>query len=245
MVILALLFLAGLKKRSLLSLKRVCGQVVRQGEMGEAGVNPKAKETLPLIRKAILNGQSQLADSLVSDNFFGSSELFGNFTSVGNLTIKFLNHETRPDNYQRILDLANSLGLIQYDMNKTAFKREYFCSYPDRVLAMRFSASKPGKISFDLSMDIFQDSSIVEISGNYYRVKGFINENHRPFNVLIYVRNKGGIVGQDGGFLTVRGSDSVEIYLTVATDYEMKYPDYTGADPEKLTGEIIGNVVNK
>ncbi len=34
-----------------------------------------------------------MADSLVSDNFFGSSELFGHFTSVGNLSIKFLDHE--------------------------------------------------------------------------------------------------------------------------------------------------------
>ena len=112
------------------------------GNWEKAGVNPKAKETLPLIRKAILSGQSQLADSLVSGNFFGSSELFGNFTSVGNLKIKFHNQESEPDNYQRILDLANSSGLIEYDIEKTAFKREYFCSYPDRVLAMRFSAEQ-------------------------------------------------------------------------------------------------------
>ena len=129
-------------------------------------------------------------------------------------------------------------------LNKTRFKREYFCSYPDRVLAMRFSASSPEKISFDLGMDILQDSSIIEISENTYQVKGFINNNHRPFNVLIYVKNEGGTVGQDGGFLTVRGSDAVEIYLTVATDYEMKYPDYTGAKPEKITKDIIQNVVN-
>ncbi len=127
------------------------------------------------------------------------------------------------------MDLGNSLGLVQYEIDKTKFKREYFCSYPDRVLAMRFSASNPKKISFNLSMDILQDSSIIEISGNTYRVKGFINDNHRPFNVLIYIRNEGGTVGQDGDSITVRGSDAVEVYLTVATDYEMKYPDYTGA----------------
>ncbi len=126
-----------------------------KGNWEKAGVNPKAKETLPLIRKAILNGKSQLADSLVSNNFFGSSELFGNFTSVGNLSVKFLNQETKPDNYERTLDLANSLGLIEYDINKTTFKREYFCSYPDRVLAMRFSASRPKEISFDLENGYF------------------------------------------------------------------------------------------
>jgi alpha-L-fucosidase 2 len=214
------------------------------GNWEKAGVNPKAKETLPLIRKAILNRQSQLADSLVSENFFGSSELFGNFTSVGNLEIKLLDHEAGTDNYRRVLDLANSEGFVEYELNKTTFKREYFCSYPDRVLAMRFTASKPGKISFDLGMDIFQDSSAIEISGNYYKVKGYINKNHRPFSVLIYVRNRGGIVGSEGGLLKVRGSDSVELYMTVATDYVMKYPDYTGVDPEKLTREIIAKAEN-
>ena len=103
--------------------------------------------------------KAKLADSLVSDKFFGSSELFGNFTSVGNLKIKFLNQESEPNGYLRELDLANGSGLIEYEINNIKFKREYFCSYPDRVLAMKFSAGSPGKMSFDLSMDIFQDSS--------------------------------------------------------------------------------------
>jgi alpha-L-fucosidase 2 len=215
-----------------------------KGDWAKAGVNPKAQKSLPLIREAILNGKTQEADSLVTNNFFGSSELFGHFTSVGNLSVKFLNQEAKPDNYQRTLDLENSLGLVQYDINKTTFKREYFCSYPDRVLAMRFSANSPKNISFNLKMDILQDSSIIEISENTYQVKGFINDNHRPFNVLIYIRNEGGTVGKDGDNITVRGSDAVELYLTVATDYDMKYPDYTGAKPEIITQDIIKNVVN-
>ncbi|MEI8049688.1 MAG: glycoside hydrolase family 95 protein, partial [Bacteroidota bacterium] len=213
------------------------------GDWEKAGVNPKAKETLPLIRDAIMKGKSQEADSLVTRNFFGSSELFGNFTSVGDLKIKFLNQGTTCVNYLRTLDLANSLGLVQYTMNNIAFKREYFCSYPDRVLGMKFSANRPGNISFSLSMDIRQDSSSVEISGNRYRVKGFIGGNKRPFHVSIYVKNEGGKVSQLNGNLTVSGANSVELYLTVATNYEMKYPDYTGDNPESITNEIIQKVI--
>ena len=213
------------------------------GDWAKAGVNPKAKESLPIIREAILNGKIRLADSLVAYNFFGSSELFGNFSSVGTLSIKFLNHKAETSNYERTLDLGNSLGLIQYNINNTKFKREYFCSYPDRVLAMRFSASTPGKISFNLSMNVLQDSSIIEISENTYQVKGLINNNHRPFNVLLHIRKEGGTVGQDGDALTLRGSDAVELYLTVATDYAMKYPEYTGDQPEKITKDVIQSVV--
>jgi len=212
------------------------------GNWTGAGVNPKAGKSLSLIRKAVVDGETQKADKLITDNFFGSSELFGNFTSVGNLVIKFLNHDNNPLNYIRELDLENSLGLIQFDIEETSFKREYFCSYPDRLLAMRFSSDKPKKISFNLTVDIMQDSSAIEISGNTLRVKGFINGNYRPFVVLIQIRNQGGVVSKEGDFLTVRDADSAELYLTVATNYEMKYPDYIGSEPEEITNVIINKI---
>lgn len=216
-----------------------------QGDWTRAGVNPDAAEALPVIRKAILDGESRKADELITDSFFGSSELFGNFTSVGNLIIRFLNHETKSLNYQRALDLDHSMGLIQYDIGNTSYERDYFCSYPDRLFAMRFSASESEKISFNLTMDIMQDSSDIDISGNTFKVKGFINNNYRPFVVLIQIRNTGGVVSKEGDFLTVRNADSVELYLTVATNYAMKYPDYTGDDPEKITDEIITRITDK
>lgn len=213
------------------------------GDWEKAGVNLKAKETLTLIRNAVLNGKSQVADSLVAHNFFGSPELFGSFTSIGDLNIQFPNHDTKWDNYIRTLDLANSLGLIQYTIDNITFKREYFCSHPDRVLAMKFTADSPGNISFNLSMKIMQDSSNVEISEKTYQVKGFINGNQRPFHVLIHIKNEGGKVGQENGYLIVRDANSVELYMTVATNYKMKYPNYTGDDPEHITNEIIQKVL--
>ncbi len=213
------------------------------GEWGKAGVNPKAMKSLPKIRDAVVNGLSQLADSLISHDFFGSAELQGNFTSIGDLKLKFTDQEEGWENYTRSLDLANSLGHVQYDLNNITFTREYFCSYPDRVLAMKFSADSPGKISFDISTDIIQDSSTVEIEGNTYGVKGFIDGNDRPFQVLIHVKNDGGSVGRNEKILTVRDANSVELYLTIATNYEMRYPDYTGDNPEIITNNIIEKVL--
>jgi alpha-L-fucosidase 2 len=204
-----------------------------------AGINPKANKSLPYIREAIVNGEIQKADSLVTSDFFGSSESFGHFTSVGNLKIKFLDHSVKSSRYIRSLDLQNSLGLVEYRTGNVRFKREYFCSYPDRVLVMKFSADKPGETSFRISMDIMQDSSTTEIATDTYQVKGFINGNHRPFHVLIHVKNNGGILAQDGEYLTVTNADSAEVYLTVATNYKMKYPDYAGENPESITRKII------
>ena len=213
------------------------------GDWEKAGVNPNAKTSLPLIRDAIINGRTQAADSLVSLNFLGSSELFGNFTSIGDLTIKVLNQDTIWDNYTRTLDLDNSLGIVKYKIDNTKFEREYFCSYPDKVLAMKFSASSPGNISFNLSIDIVQDSSSVEISENTYRINGYINGNQRPFNVLVQIKNEGGEVGKENDAITVRDANSVEIYLTVATNYDMKYPNYVGENPKDITNNIMQKIM--
>lgn len=213
------------------------------GEWEKAGVNPEARKSLPLIRDAVVTGASQVADSLISHDFLGSGELQGNFTSLGELKLKFTEKEAGLGNYKRSLDLANSLGHVKYDLNDVTYNREYFCSYPDRILAMKLSASSPGKISFDISMDIIQDSSTVEIESSTYRVKGFITGNNRPFQVLIHVKNDGGTLGIDEKSLTIRGANSVELFLTMATNYEMEYPDYTGEDPEIITRSIMEKVM--
>ena len=214
------------------------------GNWKGAGVNPDAATALPLIRKAVLAGETQKADKLITDRFFGSSELFGNFTSVGNLEISFLNHAAVPTEYERELDLNNSTGLVRYVMGKTTFEREYFCSYPDRMLAMRFTADRPKEISLKFTMDIVQDSSDKEIAGTSFKVRGFIDKNHRPFVVLIRMRNHGGVVSREGDYLAVRDADSVELYLTIATNYKMQYPDYTGGDPEESADNILSTVDN-
>jgi len=210
-----------------------------RGDWQKAGVNPKAYFTLPDIRKAVTEGKCQLADSLVSHNFFGSSELFGNFTSIGNLKIKFMNPESKPEKYMRSLDLPNSLGTVQYTIQNTEFRREYFCSYPHRLLVMNFTADKPGQISFDMNIDIIQDSSIFELTDSTYRVKGFIDGNHRPFQVLIHVRKKGGTLHCTNNQMVLRRADGVELYLTIATNYRMSYPDYLGEDPGITADRIM------
>jgi len=215
------------------------------GRWEKAGVNPQAKESLPMIREATFDRNTHLADSLVSANFFGSSELYGHFTSIGDLNVQFLHHAGKAENYHRELDLANSLGKIQYELQSVEYERSYFCSYPDRLLALKFNGNKPGNISFDLSFDILQDSSIVNITKNIYKVKGFINGNLRPFVVLLDIRNHGGVLDNKDGVLSVRNANSVEVYLTIATNYALKYPDYIGDDPEILTKSILDQIASK
>lgn len=214
------------------------------GNWEKAGINLLAKESLPKIRSAVLENDIRTADSLVKHNFYGSSELFGSFTSIGELKIKFNNPVPKTSNYTRTLDLARSLGQVEYSADNINFKREYFCSYPDRLLAMKFTSDTKNKISFELSMNVMQDSSIVKINNNQYQLTGYINGNNRPFCVLIHVDHSGGEIKNSNNVLHVSEADSAFVYLTIATNYKMEYPDYVGEEPKITTNNVLNNALN-
>jgi alpha-L-fucosidase 2 len=215
------------------------------GRWEKAGVNPRALSSLPQIRQATFAGDTQLADSLITADFYGSGELYGHFTSIGDLKISFPDHEGPIENYHRSLDLSEAVGTINYTLNGINYGREYFCSYPDRILAAKFTSSKPGSISFNIAAEIMQDSSIIQIERNVFKVRGYINGNLRPFVVLLNIRNDGGTLSQGKNELRINEANSVEMYLTIATNYTLKYPDYTGDDPDKTTGDIIERISSR
>ena len=215
------------------------------GDWEEMGVNPGCRESLPEIRKAIVEGKVKEADSLVRQNFLGNNRNFGNFTSIGELIIKFPEKEGEVNDYHRELDLSSSLGRIHYRIGKTEFNREYFCSYPDRLLCLKFDATTEQSISFSLKMNIMQDSSVTSIHENIYKVKGFIDGNERPFHVLINVVTSGGKIYGKDSILHIEGADEVVVYLTTATNYKLHYPDYTGDEPESITSGIMEKVINQ
>lgn len=57
-------------------------------------------------------------------------------------------------NYERYLDITNGIATLRYTYEGVEYTREYFMSYPDKVLAVKISASEKGKISFTLRPEI-------------------------------------------------------------------------------------------
>lgn len=215
------------------------------GEWEKAGVNPKAKASIPKIREAVVNGDILKADKLVMDEFMGDTKMYGFFTSIGELKIEFPNKTKEHSSYKRELNLAKSLGKVTYQKAETAYEREYFCSYPDKVLVLKYTADKEKSIDLNLGSSVIQKTSSVDIKDNVYELKGFINGNERPFNVLIEVKNDGGTLGKEGDKLTLRGANSAEIYVTMSTNYKMEYPRYIGEDPAEKNRKVLDLALQK
>lgn len=73
-------------------------------------------------------------------------------TAFADLYIDFF-HTTR-SNYQRSLTLNDAVCRVSYDHDRTHYEREYFISYPDKVLVVKLKANRSGKLSFTIRPQI-------------------------------------------------------------------------------------------
>lgn len=183
---------------------------------------------------------------------WGSSSNYGSYTAFGNLSFDFTNipSGTKYENYRRWLDLDNSIQNVKYDIDGVTYMREYFASYPDRLMAVKFSSEAVDNISFNMSFSNKPNNSkeITEIfEDNTLKVTGKLSSNDLRWSGEYKIVNNGGTVTYKNGIVTVDGADEVMVIMTMATDYEFNEEKgyRSGIDPADITSEIISNVSGK
>ena len=196
------------------------------------------------IKKLTSEGDIREADRLVAKYLCNEAWTgLGGLSSAGSLVIDFEGHDGTAEGYERSLDLSRSVLTVKYMINGVDYRREYFCSYPGRVFAMKVTASKPGSVSFGLGLDLMHrkrsPQTKVTPSTGMLEVAGSMNDNNRPYRIKIKVVNEGGSMSGNDSVLFVKGSDAATIYYTIATDYELRPPMFRGADPDKITSDAI------
>ena len=118
------------------------------------GVIKGGKDKISSIRQLIVDRQFESADSLSQLYLIGDYTNYGYFSMVGNLFIDFERRSQQVKNYIRGIDLSTSCGFVEYTQGDVKFSREYFCSYPDKLMALHFKANKKGEIGFTLELII-------------------------------------------------------------------------------------------
>lgn len=157
-------------------------------------------------------------------------------------------------NYRRILSLDSAMAVVQFDKEGVQYRRKYFISYPDSVMAMEFSADKAGKQNLVLSCAPNPEAqSNIRTDGTDGLVyTGVLNNNGMKFAFRIKAIAKGGTVIAQNDRLIVKGADRVVFLLTADTDYKMNFnPDfknpktYVGDDPELTTQSMMNQALLK
>lgn len=226
-------------------------------------VNKQSASVLKDIRQAFTDGNDEKAALLTCKNFNGLAAYeetdetpfrFGAFTTMGELYVETGLSELRMSNYRRALSLDSALAVVQFDKDGVQYQRNYFISYPDSVMVMKFTANQGGKQNLVLSYAPNSEAkSSLKADGNNGLVyTGVLNNNGMKFAFRIKAINKGGTVTAQNGRLIVTGADEVLFLLTADTDYKMNFdPDfkdpktYVGNNPEQTTLDRMNKVAGK
>jgi alpha-L-fucosidase 2 len=209
--------------------------------------NPEALAALPEVRHLIFAGKYTEAHRLIGEKMMAKPIKQMPYQPVGDLILTFPK-VTAVSDYRRELDLDEAIARVQYVADGVRFAREVFASPVDQVIVVHLSASAPGRLAFNASMQTPQRATIgVEgsdtlvmsgTSGDAQGIKGQVR-----FQARARVQTRGGRLVATRDSIAVEGADEAVIFIAIATSYR-SYKD-VGGDPEALAKAQIASVSRK
>lgn len=219
--------------------------------------NPDAFKAQAKIRQLLFEGKykeateltnkTQICRGVGSNRANAANAPFGCFQTLGDLWIDS-GDDGSYENYYRELDMNDAVVRVRYTQKGVNYSREIFTSNPDQVMVARFTADKPGKLSFSCTMNRPERYKTTS-KDNQLIMKGSLSDGKGGEGLQYMARlkaiNKNGKVSCRDGRLIVENADEVILLLSASTDYVLSYPEYKGRDYERITAENLEHASTK
>lgn len=165
---------------------------------------------------------------------------YGAYQSFGSVVLE-LEHPLPAVDYRRALDLADGVASVRYRAGGTGYVREYFASYPDRVIVIHLRADRPGRLAFDVALEVPGNrSASFAAHADGLRVHGALDDNGLAYAAELGVIPDGGrVVVREGEGLRVENATRATLVLAAATAYDAGFPEYRGDDPGALVRQRV------
>jgi len=224
------------------------------------GNNPYGPKYLPLVRKAVTDGNYELAAQYWKKM---QGPYSARYLPLGDLYLNFQLSDSI-SRYQRSLDLNNATASVSFRSGGVAYQRSIFTSYPDKVMVIRLTCSRKNKISFDASLKSkLKNRTKNESNTLVMSVKAPMYVAHRDTEPLqiIYDDNgegmtaqvrmrivpEGGTINYSDSSISVRNASAVILYVVEATSFNGfdKSPGLDGSDANAESAIKLVNALQK
>ncbi len=178
---------------------------VGNGRMGAMLFGGVAKERIQFNEQTLVPGSSQ-------------TKGVEHYQPFGNIALEFPGApETTPADYHRELDLRSAAARVSYSVDGVTHRRELVASLPANLVAMRLSASKPGRVSFTVRLSDVRKNAVTVASDSLF-FAGKLTNGLAYAAALRVVAEKGSVT-RTGDGLAIQGADAATLYLAAATDF--------------------------
>lgn len=172
---------------------------------------------------------------------------FGCYLNFGNLYITSTNITSAVTNYRRWLDIEDACAGVAFTHNGVHYEREYIASYPDDVIAIRYTASQAGKISTSIVLfnqnggvptySLDGAAAVATFSGTVARTSAIGTVDPESYYCQARVVARGGSVTASSAGITVTDADEMVVYLRGMTNFSTENDDYI-YDATLLPGKV-------
>ena len=206
---------------------------------------------LARVRQQIFNGQYDSATTTWKQL---QGPYSARYLPMADLWLQQLDADSSYEHYNRDLDLSTAIAGVQYQQKGVHYTREYFTSFPSKVLAIKIKADKKGAINLNIGLSSklkyrVNPSGAAElklegkapkyVANRAYEDRQIVYDDWKGegtnFEVLLRVLPDGGRLQHTDTSLQVLGANGVVILLTSATSYNGfdKSPSKEGKDPDR------------
>lgn len=194
--------------------------------------NPDTLKYLPKIRELLLAGRIKEGEKLIKMAMSGCPDSAHPSQTLGDVHIVFENIGEVTD-YERSLDIENAFYESHFAADGITYGREMFFSKPADTLVIKFTADRPGSLTFSALLRRWKFfDGIRKMGENGIYLYGNLGKGGLDFGMALKAYAKGGRVEVIGEHLYVEDADEVLLYFTAGTTYRMQ-------DIPKETEEII------
>lgn len=206
------------------------------GAPSEHDVSPGALEHLTEIRQLLFDGKYAEAGELCQKHLLGRSTSFGTNLPLPELQLNFEPGEASTQ-YRRSLNLDEAVARVSFRRGAVRFSREVIASHPDKVIAIRLTASKPGQISFRtgfeavaIPAEITNDGQdTVILRGNAFERMHSNGQQGVALQMHVKVVSESGSTSALAQGIEVKDADAVTILVAVGTNFGGSDPQATCA----------------
>jgi alpha-L-fucosidase 2 len=221
--------------------------------------DPDAFKYFGKIKDLVFADRFQEAEKMVDEHFYGKPAAQQAYQPIGDLLLNFNVTGDSIKDYHRELDMETGVVKVTYTEGNVKITREVFMSYPDRVMVMKVSANKPGRVSVEaklkspfLEKTTVQDGKLVMDGTWKYLPKTVswliakVEGTGLNFQTSLVAKPEKGTIESTDSSLVIKKANSVTFILTTATSF-VNYSDISGnpaATCEKIMTGVNGKDFN-